>query len=97
MRLISVLFVCAVLMVPAALSAQRRLPGSQEKKVGVAIDLKVNGTLYTFKGEAICDHLAAGRSTTSSPSDGRCGTTTTHGMSICPSGARKTERPTWCS
>ena len=60
MRLISVLFVCAVLMVPAALSAQRRLPGSQEKKVGVAIDLKVNGTLYTFKGEAICDHLAAG-------------------------------------
>jgi len=59
MRLI-LLFVCAVLMVPAVLSAQQRLPGSQEKKVGVAIDLKVNGTPYTFKGDAICDHLAQG-------------------------------------
>ncbi len=60
MRLISVLFVSAALMGSVAASAQRRPPGSQEKKVGVAIDLKVNGTPYTFKGEASCDHLAKG-------------------------------------
>ena len=60
MRSISVLFVSAALICSAAVSAQRRLPGSQEKKVGVAIDLKVNGTPYTFKGEASCDYLAKG-------------------------------------
>ena len=60
MRSVSVLFVSAALMLTVAASAQRRLPGSQEKKVGVAIDLKVNGTPYTFKGDAICDHLAQG-------------------------------------
>ena len=60
MRSIPVLFVSGALMLPAAPSAQRRLPGSQETKVGVAIDLKVNGTPYTFKGDAICDHLAKG-------------------------------------
>ena len=41
-------------------SAQRRPTGSQEKKVGVAIDLRVSGAAYTFKGEATCDHLAKG-------------------------------------
>ena len=56
----SMLFVCAVLMLSVAPSAQRRLPGSEEKKVGVAIDLKVNGTPYTFKGNATCDHLPLG-------------------------------------
>lgn len=60
MRSISVLFVSATLMFSVAAFAQRRLPGSQETKVGVAIDLKVNGTPYTFKGEASCDHLAKG-------------------------------------
>lgn len=60
MRSMYVLFVIAALILSVAPSAQRRLPGSQEKKVGVAIDLKVNGTPYTFKGEASCDHLAQG-------------------------------------
>ena len=60
MRSISVLFVTAAVMCSVMASAQRRLPGSQEKKVGVAIDLKVNGTPYMFKGEASCDHLAKG-------------------------------------
>ena len=60
MRSISVLFVSGALVLSVAASAQRRLPGSQEKKVGVAIDLKVNGTPYTFKGDASCDHLAKG-------------------------------------
>lgn len=60
MRSIWVLVVSAALMCSAATSAQRRVPGSQEKKVGVAIDLKVNGTPYVFKGEASCDHLAKG-------------------------------------
>ena len=60
MRALFVLFVSAVLMCSGAAFGQRRLPGSQEKKVGVAIDLKVNGTPYTFKGEASCDHLAKG-------------------------------------
>lgn len=60
MRSISVLFVTAAVMLSAVTSAQRRVPGSQEKKVGVSIDLKVNGTPYTFKGEASCDHLAKG-------------------------------------
>ena len=60
MRSISVLFVSAtVLFLPAA-SAQRRPVGSEEPKVSVAIDLKVNGTPYVFKGEASCDHLAKG-------------------------------------
>jgi len=60
MRSMSVVFLCIALMCSISASAQRRLPGSQEKKVGVAIDLKVNGTPYTFKGEASCDHLAQG-------------------------------------
>ena len=47
-------------MLSITTSAQRRVPGSQEKKVGVAIDLKVNSVPYTFKGDAICDHLAKG-------------------------------------
>jgi len=60
MRSISVVFVSAALMLSVGASAQRRLPGSQEKKVGVAIDLKVNGMPYTFKGDASCNHLAQG-------------------------------------
>ena len=60
MRSIPVLFVSVTLMFSIAASAQRRLPGSQEQKVGVAIDLKVNGTPYTFKGDGSCDHLAKG-------------------------------------
>ena len=60
MRRVSVFFVSAALMLSVQAFAQRRLPGSQEKKVGVAIDLKVNNTPYTFKGDAICDHLAKG-------------------------------------
>ena len=60
MRSISALFVGAALMLSATASAQRRPSGSQEQKVGVAIDLKVNGAPYTFKGEAICDHMADG-------------------------------------
>ena len=60
MRSISFVFLCGVLMCSIGATAQRRLPGSQEKKVGVAIDLKVNGTPYTFKGEASCDHMAKG-------------------------------------
>jgi hypothetical protein len=60
MRSISVLFVSATLTFSVAASAQRRPLGSQEQKVGVAIDLKVNGTPYTFKGQASCDHLAKG-------------------------------------
>lgn len=60
MRAISVLFVSSVLLLSMTASAQRRLPGSQEKKVGVSIDLKVNNAPYTFKGEAHCDHLAKG-------------------------------------
>lgn len=53
-------FLSAALIWSTAASAQRRLPGSQEKKVGVAIDLNVNGIPYTFKGEASCNHLAKG-------------------------------------
>jgi hypothetical protein len=60
MRAIVVLCVTVTLMCGAAASAQRRPSGSQEQKVAVAIDLNVNGTPYTFKGEAICDHLAKG-------------------------------------
>ena len=60
MRSMFVLSVSAVLMMSIAPAAQRRLPGSLEKKVGAAIDLKVNGTAYTFKGSALCDHLAQG-------------------------------------
>lgn len=60
MRSIIVLFVSVTLMFSAAASAQRRPLGSQEQKVAVAIDLNVNGTPYTFKGEASCDHLAKG-------------------------------------
>ena len=52
MRSISVLLVSATLMLSAAASAQRRPSGSEEPEVGVAVDLKVNGTLYTFKGKA---------------------------------------------
>ncbi len=60
MRSIAFVLLSAALMCSTAASAQRRLPGSQEKKVGVAIDLNVNGTPYAFKGEASCDHLAKG-------------------------------------
>ena len=60
MRPISVLLVSATLMFSIAASAQRRPSASGDQKVGVVIDLKVNGTPYTFKGEAICDHLADG-------------------------------------
>ena len=60
MRWIPVLFVSSALMLSITTSAKRRLPGSQEKKVGVAIDLKVNNSPYAFKGEASCDHLAKG-------------------------------------
>ena len=60
MRWLSVLFVGSALMLSMTAAAQRRLPGSQEKKVAVAIDLKVNNTPYTFKGDAVCEHLAKG-------------------------------------
>jgi hypothetical protein len=60
MRTVSFAFLCVALTCSTGASAQRRLPGSQEKKVGVAVDLKVNGTPYTFKGDASCDHLAKG-------------------------------------
>jgi hypothetical protein len=60
MRSISVFIISASLTFSIAASAQRRPAGAQEQKVGVAIDLKVNGTPYTFKGEASCDHLAKG-------------------------------------
>ena len=60
MRSIVVWFVSVTLMSGVAASAQRRPSGSQEQRVAVAIDLTVNGTAYTFKGDAICDHLAKG-------------------------------------
>lgn len=60
MRSISVWLVSATLLFSGAASAQRRPVGSEEQKVGVAIDLRVNGTPYTFKGDASCDHLAKG-------------------------------------
>jgi hypothetical protein len=56
----SVLFVSAALLLSVTPSAQRGGPGSLEKKVAVAIDLNVSGTPYTFKGSALCDHLAQG-------------------------------------
>ncbi len=60
MRSMCLVFLSVALMCSTAASAQRRLPGSKETKVGVAIDLNVNGTPYTFKGGASCDHLAKG-------------------------------------
>jgi hypothetical protein len=60
MRSISLVVLSVALMCSIPASAQRRPTGSQEKKVGVAIDLKVSGAPYTFKGEASCDHLAKG-------------------------------------
>jgi hypothetical protein len=59
-RSISLVLVSVALTCSIPASAQRRLPGSQEKKVGVAVDLKVSGTPYVFKGEAMCEHLAQG-------------------------------------
>lgn len=60
MRSIAVLLLGATLMCSVVTSAQRRPSAGQENKVGVAIDLKVNGTPYIFKGEGSCDHLAQG-------------------------------------
>jgi len=60
MRSFILSFLVVALMCSAVLSAQRRPAGSQEQKVGVEIDLKVNGTPYTFSGPASCDHLAQG-------------------------------------
>ena len=61
MRSISVLlFVSATLLLSFSASAQRRPVASEDPKVNVAIDLKVNGAPYAFKGEASCDHLAEG-------------------------------------
>ena len=60
MRSIFVMFVGVILIHSAAVPAQRRPSGTQEQKVGVAIDLKIGGAPYTFKGEAICDYLAMG-------------------------------------
>ena len=60
MRSTSLAILGVALMCSIQASAQRRPTGSQEKKVGVAIDLKVSGATYTFKGEASCDHLAKG-------------------------------------
>ncbi len=60
MRSIILSFVGVTLICSAALSAQRQPARSQEQKVRVEIDLKVNGTPYTFNGEASCDHLAQG-------------------------------------
>jgi len=60
MRSIILPFLAVTLICSAAISAQRRPAGSQEQKVGVEIDLKVNGTPYTFSGVASCDHLAQG-------------------------------------
>jgi hypothetical protein len=60
MRSIALVILSVALMCSVPASAQRRPTGSQEKRVGVAIDLKVNGAPYTFKGEASCDHLARG-------------------------------------
>jgi hypothetical protein len=56
----SVVFLCVMLTCSMTASAQRRVAGPQEKKVGVAIDLRVGGTPYVFKGEAMCEHLAQG-------------------------------------
>ena len=52
----------AAMMLSMSLAAQRRPAGSapQEQKVGVAIDLRVNDAPYTFKGQAVCQHLAKG-------------------------------------
>src|SRR5678815_5123313 len=60
MRSIILSFVGVTLICSAALSAQRQPARSQEQKVRVEIDLKVNGTPYTFNGDASCDHLAQG-------------------------------------
>ena len=56
------LFSTVALMLSMSLSAQRRPAGSapQEQKVGLAIDLRVNGVPYTFKGQGVCEHLAKG-------------------------------------
>ena len=71
MRSTYVLLVSAALMLSVAPSAQRRLPGSQEKKVGVAIDLKVNGTPYALRGKQAAIISPKEAFTTSSRSDGR--------------------------
>lgn len=52
----------AVALLSITSAAQRRPGGAAapDQKVGAAIDLRVNGTPYTFKGQAVCHHLAMG-------------------------------------
>jgi hypothetical protein len=61
MRSTSLLFLTVILLSVSA-TAQRRPTGStpQEKKVRVAIDMRVDNVPYTFTGEATCEHLAKG-------------------------------------
>src|SRR5688572_11276990 len=61
MRSISLLFLTVILLSVSA-TAQRHPAGStpQEKKVGVAIDMRVDNVPYTFTGEGTCEHLAKG-------------------------------------
>ena len=62
MRMQVMLSALAVIVLSTSFSAQRRPAGStpQDQTVAVAIDLRVNGAPYTFKGQAVCHHLAKG-------------------------------------
>jgi hypothetical protein len=61
MRINIVCYAAAMLMLSTSSAAQRRpATAPQEDKVSIAVDLRVNGAPYAFKGQAACHHLAKG-------------------------------------